>query len=126
MLATPWRSRGNSVRYTSSWQLNDRRHPKITVPPCHTASHDACRLLQSLVPQSTLSAKSALCIVSSAGETMCARPALFGQVDYDVQAVALWQLQTLLELDLVSADALRHLRRLYPIIEAGLNYSRLR
>ncbi|KAG0659206.1 hypothetical protein C6P46_005259 [Rhodotorula mucilaginosa] len=90
------------------------------------SSHDACRLLQSLVPQSTLSAKSALCIVSSAGETMCARPALFGQVDYDVQAVALWQLQTLLELDLVSADALRLLRRLYPIIEAGLNYSRLR
>lgn len=47
-------------------------------------------------------------------------------MDYDVQAFALWQLQTLLDLDMVSADALRHLRRMYSIIEAGLNYSRLR
>lgn len=57
---------------------------------------------------------------------MCARPALCGQVDYDVQALALWQLQTLLDLELVSADALRHLRRMYSVIEAGLNYFRLR
>ncbi|GAA5872750.1 hypothetical protein JCM3774_005050 [Rhodotorula dairenensis] len=88
-------------------------------------SQDACKLLQSLLPYHELSAKSALCIVSSMGETVCSRPASAGRVEYDVQAFALWQLYFLLDRGSVSRNALWHLRGMYSIIEAGLNYSRL-
>ncbi|GAA5988393.1 hypothetical protein JCM10908_003546 [Rhodotorula pacifica] len=86
----------------------------------------ALKLLDSLLPLEPLTTKSALCIVSVVGEATSARPPLAGQVDYDVQARAVWQLYFLLDADLVSPQAVRQLRKLYSIIEAGLNYSRLR